>query len=49
MDSFILNRPVERPTYLNEIQHLAVINPGPGNYNPHVKFLYDFYRKLKKN
>ncbi|CAK73021.1 unnamed protein product (macronuclear) [Paramecium tetraurelia] len=25
---------VERPTYLNEIQHLAVINPGPGNYNP---------------
>ncbi|CAD8089233.1 unnamed protein product [Paramecium sonneborni] len=36
--------PVERPTYLNEIQHLAVINPGPGNYNPHR-----IERKLKLN
>ncbi|CAD8060988.1 unnamed protein product [Paramecium sonneborni] len=34
----------ERPTYLNEIQHLAVINPGPGNYNPRP-----ISKKLKKN
>ncbi|CAD8139398.1 unnamed protein product [Paramecium octaurelia] len=34
----------ERPTYLNEIQHLAVINPGPGNYNPRP-----ISKKLKRN
>ncbi|CAD8139487.1 unnamed protein product [Paramecium pentaurelia] len=34
----------DRPTYLNEIQHLAVINPGPGNYNPRP-----ISKKLKKN
>lgn len=34
--NIINDRAPERPTYLNEIMHLAVINPGPGNYNPRV-------------